>query len=665
MEADFSGWASRSGLKCSDGKTIMPHAFQHQNRTKVPLVWQHGHDDPENVLGHAILEDRPEGVYAYAFFNDTPKAVHARQLLEHKDITMLSIWANQLVQRAGRVVHGVIREVSLVLAGANPGAVIENVTIRHGDDVTEFDDEIIIFTGEEFQHGGTLPDDEKTVDDKKVEDKKVEDKPEVLAHAEDDTVKEIFETLNDEQKNVVYYMVGQALEQSATNADDDAAEHGATDKEDKEGKKMANVFEQGDKTKSGPVLSHDDMKSIFKDAEKTGSLKAAVEAYLESESGLQHGITDIESLFPEAKALTAAPEFFKRRTEWVSVVLNGVRKTPFSRIKTHWADLTYEDARAKGYVKGNLKKEEWFGTARRVTTPTTVYKKQKLDRDDIIDITEFDVVVWMKGEMRLMLEEELARAILIGDGRDISDEDKISEENIRPIATDHELFTVRVYVNLDDSNSNMSEVVDALTLNRQFYRGSGLPTMFTTETFLARFLLQRDTLGRRLYDSVDQLATELRVSSIVTVEVMEEEPDMVAVLVNLNDYSLGADKGGQTTMFDDFDIDYNQYKYLIETRCSGALTRLKSAMVVLKTGASAVLITPTVPTFVEATGVVTIPTQTGVVYKNDVTNATLSAGAQSALAEGATLRVRAEPASASYYFATSEDDTWSFTRPAA
>jgi hypothetical protein len=649
MEADFSGYATKAGLKCTDGRTIMPGAFRHQDTQKVPLVWQHGHTDPENVLGHAILEDRPDGMYTYGFFNNSKKAEHARGLLEHQDINMLSIWANQLVERASRVVHGSIREVSLVLSGANPGALIENVTIRHSDGADDvLDDEAIIYTGlklEEVTVEHADGDDTNKSDDKATEDESVQD---------------IYDSMTDKQKEVLHYMVGQALGTGDDNGNDDkSAEQSNLEHDDtnQEGDKMTrNVFEkEGDQTGPSHVLSHADMQGIVADATKTGSLKQAVENY-----ALAHGITDIEELFPEAKALTSAPEFFKRRTEWVNGVLSAARKTPFSRIKTHWADLNFDDARAKGYIKGNMKKEEFFGTARRITTPQTVYKKQKLDRDDIIDITDFDVVAWMKGEMRLMLEEELARAMLFGDGRAIDDEDKINETNIRPVATDDEMFTVVVNVNIDDASSSVQEIIDALILNRQFYRGSGNPTMYTTETLLAQFLLLKDTLGRRIYRSVDEITTELRLAGIVTVDVMNPDDEIVAVLVNMNDYSIGADRGGQTTLFDDFDIDYNQYKYLIETRMSGALTKLKSAMVVKKVAGTDELVAPEDPTFNTETGVVTIPAVTGVVYKNADTEATLVAGAQAALADGATLNVVAEPA-AGYYFASSENDTWSFT----
>lgn len=649
MEADFSGWATRVGLQCSDGRTIMPSAFKHQDKAQVPLVWQHGHNDPTNVLGHAILEDRPEGVYCYGFFNDTDKAVHMKGAVDHRDIKMLSIWANELMQRGKNVIHGKIREVSLVLNGANPGALIENVTIRHsdgGEDV--LDDEAIIYTNEEIEHADSSS--------SKAEEKSDDD---------DTDISEIFNSLSDKQKDVVHYLIGQALESGAeekSDNPDESAEHSNIDADDqnKEGITMTNVFEQGKGTPAaaGHVISHADMEGIFAEAKKPGStMKQALEGY-----ALSHGIDDISTLFPEATALTAAPEFFKRRTEWVNVVLSGAKKTPFSRIKTHFADLNYDEARAKGYIKGNFKKEEFFGVAGRVTTPTTIYKKQKLDRDDILDITDFDVVSWMKGEMRLMLEEELARAILIGDGRAVDDEDKIPEGNIRPIATDHDLYTVAVNVNLDDASSDYREVINALIRARQHYRGTGLPTMFTTETVISEFLLLTDTLGRDLFPTIESLTTKLRLAAIVPVEVLETEPDIVAVLVNMSDYTIGADKGGQTTLFDDFDIDYNQYKYLIETRVSGTLTKLKSAMVVRKvTGTDTLLTSVNPPTFNPTTGVVTIVATANVTYKNADTGATLATGAQPALDEGETLRVVAE-ADSTFYFATSEDLVWQFTR---
>lgn len=650
MEADFSGYATKADVKCSDGRTIMPGAFRHQDKMRVPLVWQHGHTDPENVLGHVMLEDRSDGVYAYGFFNKSdqasPKVAHAKALVQERDINSLSIWANQLIERSARVVHGSIREVSLVLSGANPGAVIENVTIAHSDggDPDILEDEAIIHSGLEIEIGH-------------AEDTKNDSKDDSTDDALEETVEDIYETLSDKQKDVVHHLVARALAvDNDADESDDSAEHDNINDDNKEGTKV-NVFEQGsDKGKVvGSVLSHEDVRGIMADATKCGSLKQAVENHM-----LAHGITDIETLFPEAKALTSAPEFFARRMEWVNGVLSGARKTPFSRIKTHWADLNFDDARAKGYIKGTMKKEEFFGTASRITTPATIYKKQKLDRDDIIDITDFDVVQWMRGEMRIMLDEEIARAILIGDGRAIDDEDKIPEGNIRPIATDDELYTVVVNVNLDDASSSVQEVIDAIVLQRQHYRGTGMPTMYTTETYIAKFLLLKDTLGRRLYTSLEQLAAELRVSSIVPVEVLETEPDIVAVIVNMADYTIGADKGGQVTNFDDFDIDFNQYKYLIETRISGALTKLKSAMVVMKVGSTLVLVTPSAPTFNGETGVVTIPATANVDYQDASDDSSLTPGAQPALADGESLTVNVVP-DAGYYLASSEDDSWTFT----
>ena len=666
MEADFSGWATKSGLKCSDGRTIMSGAFRHQDQTKVPLVWQHGHNDPENVLGHVLLEHREEGVYGYGFFNKSPKAVHAHGLLEHKDINQLSIWANQLVERAGKVLHGAIREVSLVLAGANPGALIENVTIRHsdgGEDVLE--EEAIIYTGLELEH-----EDLQEQKDAKEQKEETDDKKVVHAEGDDDdddgdddggkTVEDVYDSMSDEQKQVVHYMLGVALESAKSDLQqDNLGDADNKDKEDKEPTMTHNVFEKKEEAGSllsgkGVVLSHADISGIVSDATKMGSLKDAVESY-----ALQHGIDDIDTLFPEAKALTGTPELDKRRTEWVSTVLNGTRKSPFSRVKTLAANLTEDEARAKGYITGDLKKEEYFSVSKRVTTPQTIYKKQKLDRDDILDITDFDVVAWLKGEMRLMLDEEIARAILIGDGRDVSDEDKINEGNIRPIAKDHQLYTTVVTVNIDDASSNVREIIDALILNRKYYKGSGLPTMFTTETVIAQFMLLVDGMERRLYRSLEELASELRVQSIVPVEVMEEEDEVLAVLVNLNDYVVGADKGGNVSMFEDFDIDYNQQKYLIETRISGALAKLKSAMVVKKTGAGTdTVVVPAAPTF-DGTEVTIVDT-TDVVYKNAETDAVVNAaGSPYAVAEGDTMTVVAEPA-AGRFFAVSANTTWTF-----
>jgi hypothetical protein len=558
MEPDFSGYATKAGLQCSDGRTIMPGAFKHQDKMRVPLVWQHGHSDPENVLGHAVLENRDDGVYTYGYFNTSAKAVHSKQLLDHGDITMLSIWANELVERAGKVLHGAIREVSLVLSGANPGALIENVTIHHGEgDDVMLEDEVIIYTGLELEHADA---DEKKDDEEDDEG--------------GETIQDVYDSMSDKQKQVLHYMLSQTL--PSTDTDEEVKQDNLNDDSNgttQEGNTMTrNVFEKDgqDDTKS-PVLSHSDMQGIVADATKIGSLKAAVESY-----ALAHGINQIDVLFPEAQALTTAPEFFTRRQEWVNSVLGGARKSPFSRVKTHWADLTYDDARAKGYITGEEKQEEFYGTARRETAPQTIYKKQKLDRDDILDITDFDVVAWMKGEMRLMLDEELARAILLGDGRTLPDPDKILEERIRPIAKDDPLFAIQVLCDF----STIDKFVDAVIQWRSQYRGSGQPTLYTSEALLSSVMMLKDTLGRRIYSNLDQFAAEIRVSSIVPVDVFDPAAGQPrAIMVNMNDYVVGSDKGGQVSLFDDFDIDYNQYKYLIETRCSGALVKLKSALV--------------------------------------------------------------------------------------
>lgn len=660
MEADFSGYVTKAGLKCSDGRTILAHAFKNQDKMQVPLVWQHGHSDPTNVLGHVLLENREDGVYGYAFFNQSDSAKHAAESVKHGDIKMMSIWANDLVERSKRVMHGVIREVSLVLSGANPGALIDSVTIRHSDGDEEIlDDEAVIYTGLEFEHSASIDDEDNESDENDESDEDSDS----LEHAESDdddpTIQEIYDSLTEEQKTVVHYMLGEALsaaEESDSN-DGDSAQHSNTNK-DGDNMSRSNVFEQNqtDKTPSFS-LSHSDIQGIFGDAVKNGSLKEATEAY-----ALSHGIEDIDFLFPEAMTLNNTPEFLSRRMEWVNNLLGKTHKSPFSRIKTIHADITEDEARAKGYLTGSMKREEFFGLTKRVTTPTTIYKKQKLDRDDLIDITDFDVVSWLKGEMRVMLDEELARAVLIGDGRDPSNEDKINEQNIRPVAKDHELYAPTIYVNIDDTNSSVSEIIDACVLHRNKWKGTGLPTFYTTELYIAKFLLLKDTVGRRIYKNLDEVATELRVSEIVPVEVMEDEPSIVGILFNPADYNLGADKGGNVSFFDDFDIDYNQYKYLIETRVSGALTKLKSALVVRKVAGSAVLVVPAAPAFDGED--ITITNQTGVVYKNAATDTVMNnAGSPYAVSAGTTVTVVATPASG-YYFATTDDDTWSFTNDA-
>ena len=556
---DFSGWATKVNLKCSDGRTIMKDAFKDNDGKLVPLVWNHQHNDPTNVLGHALLQNRDEGVYAYCTFNDSEAGKTGKLLVQHGDICALSIWANQLKQNLNNVVHGNIREVSLVLAGANPGAFIDSI-IMHGQ---ESDEEAIIYTGEDIvlSHG----------DDK--EDKKVEETEKKIETGKEETVADVFNTLSEKQKNVVYAIIGQALEEG---------EGFDEEKEYEGGKEMKhNVFDQTEE-KQDDVLSHDAMNAILADGKRFGSLKESFLAHAD-----EYGIQQIDYLFPEVKSLNNPPEFIKRETDWVSKVMNGVHRTPFSRIKSSFADITADEARAKGYIKGNLKKEEVFTLLKRSTTPTTIYKKQKLDRDDIIDITDFDVVTWLKSEMRMMLDEEIARAILIGDGRLSSSDDKINEQNIRPIVNDSELYTVRVSVTVAanaTSDDKAKAMIRAAVKARKNYKGSGNPTFFTTEDWLTDALLLEDTMGHRLYKNESDVAAAMRVSNIVTVPVMEgakgpDGGDLIGIIVNLNDYNVGADKGGAINMFDDFDIDYNQQKYLIETRCSGALTKPYSALV--------------------------------------------------------------------------------------
>ena len=578
---DFSGWATKANIKCADGRTIMPNAFEHNDGKTVPLVWNHQHDNPNEVLGHALLENRPEGVYAYCTFNDTESGQVAKQLVQHGDVDALSIYANQLKERMSCVIHGNIREVSLVLAGANPGASIQNV-IKHGE---EFDDEAEIYTGEniELMHAGCGSSSSSEEDDKKKKKKDNE-----LEHSKDGseetkkddksdsekTVKDVFDTLNEDQKTVVYAMLGQVLGENGSGEEnkggDDDMKH--------------NVFDN-EQTQTEGVLSHDAMTTIITDAKRYGSLKESFLAHAGD-----YGIDDIDWLFPNAKNLNTPPEFIKRDTGWVPKVMNSIKHSPFSRIKSMFADITEDEARAKGYIKGKLKKEEVFSLLKRTTTPTTIYKKQKLDRDDVIDITDFDVVSWLKAEMRTMLDEEIARAILVGDGRLASSDDKINEQNIRPIWKDDDLFTIKATVNVTSTSTDeekAKEFIRTVIKSRKNYKGSGEPTLYTTEDVLTDCLLIEDTNGRIIYDSVSKLATTLRVKEIVTVPVMEnlsrqnsssETLNLMGIIVNLSDYNVGADKGGAISMFEDFDIDYNQQKYLIETRCSGALIKPYSAI---------------------------------------------------------------------------------------
>ena len=650
---DFSGWATRNDLKCSDGRTIRKDAFKHNDGQKVPLVWNHQHNEAFNVLGHALLENRNEGVYAYCTFNDSESGRNAKELVEHGDITALSIYANHLKQDGGNVLHGDIREVSLVLAGANPGALIENV-ITHGD---TSEDEAVIFTGEEIclahedydedvlstltenqrsavnvlisqalknehkENGGETmyhADGEETIADvwntlsekqKNViyfiianltndgEMSQSDANADFMSHADgEETIADVWNTLSEKQKNVVYFIIAKLTEDGEMSQSDTNNSENNQNEESEGGENTMNVFEQNGQQQNNNTLSHADMETILNDAKRLGSLKEAFLAHAEgdieySPKTATYGIDGADWLFQEATNLNPTPGFIQRNMDWVQKVMRGVHHSPFSRIKSVFADITEDEARAKGYIKGNLKKNEVFTLLKRTTTPTTIYKKQKMDRDDLIDIADLDVVAWLKGEMRMMLDEELARAFLVGDGRLSSSDDKINELNIRPIWTDDDLFTIKKLVEVNLSSASESDIakefIRSVIKSRKDYKGSGNPVLFTTEDLVTDCLLLEDTTGRVIYDSVSRLASVLRVSDIITVPVMEgltrtttegKTRNLLGIIVNLADYNVGADKGGAINMFEDFDIDYNQQKYLIETRCSGALTKPYSAI---------------------------------------------------------------------------------------
>ena len=734
--ADFSGWATRNNVRCSDGRTILADAFTENDGSTVPLVYQHDHSDVTKVLGHVKLENKPEGVYAHAFFNQTAEGLHAKELVRHGDVRFLSIFANNLVETVKDkfnnlrdVIKGNIREVSLVLAGANPEARIEVVNLAHAYDGEAYLDEAFIYSGMEIElaHSENVDDtDDSNTDIVTVDGETLEHK----------SIQDVLDTLDEEQSDAVNYLLSQALtvgssvqhsdtdsdetavgenqdtdtstdddtasdetgdaegsevsdetddsnsdggddedddtaegaesDESAADTDEagDAVQHDNTNQEDNS--MTHNLFDQakqGATVAHSATLSHDAIKAVVADAvHNTGSLKRSLENYVAQtglmvDGTLQHGIENIEYLFPDAKTLENSPAFISRRMEWVDKVLSSVRKSPFSRIKTITADITPDEARARGYIKGNMKNEEYFALAKRETTPQTIYKKQKLDRDDVIDIVDLDVVAWLKAEMKVMLDEELAGAILVGDGRSIGDDDKIKESNIRPIASDAELYVTTVNVNIEDASSSIEELVDAVIENRKHYKGTGQPAFYTTEGTISKFLTVKDNFGRRIYSNLQEVAAVLRVSDIVPVEVMERVPDLLGIMVNLADYTLGADRGGQATMFDDFDIDYNKLRYLIETRVSGALTQPKSALVFRSQASTAVLLAdPTEPARVG--NVVTVPTVTHVVYKNGA-GATLTTGAPVTLADGDVLDVVAVAASG-YYFSTSVNDQWSY-----
>lgn len=581
---DFSGWATKNDILCSDGRTIKKNAFKDDDGKKVPLVWMHDHGNPENVLGHAFLVNKDEGVYCYGKFNDTPEGEHAKSLVKNGDISSLSIYANHLKHDSRKnVMHGSIKEVSLVLAGANEGAVIDNVVLEHSDGWEELEDEANIYFGDNLI-------DKVDVVLEHADEKSGEKETEM---DEEKTIGDVISTMNDEQKQAMYVLIGEALNEDDDDDEDDDYEDDNTDEEmshgDYEGETLMkhNVFDNEYSYDDGEVLTHADMQEIFKEAKRQGSLKAAVEDYAMSHADGDYGIKDIDTLFPDARNLTNSPEFIKRETGWVAGFMNATKKTPFSRIKSTFANITEDEARAKGYIKGKQKKEEVFPVLKRTTSPTTVYKKQKLDRNDIIDITDFDVVAYIKQEMRIMYDEEIARAALLGDGRTPGTDDKIDENCIRPIIKDDKIYTVPVYVGATVTDYN--ELIKQIIRARKQYKGSGNPTFYTTEDVLTEMLLLEDQMGRTLYETVDKLCTKLRVSKIETVEAMEADAykDYIGVIVNPVDYTFGADKGGEMSFFSDFDIDYNQEKYLYEGRCSGALTKYHAALSIIKKEAPA------------------------------------------------------------------------------
>lgn len=615
---DFCGWATKNDLLCADGRIIRRNAFKENDGQRVPLVYMHNHVDPMNVLGHALLENRKDGVYCYCYLNNSDQGRHMREAIRHGDLTGLSIYANKLVQKGSDVLHGVIREVSIVLGGANPGAYIENPILIHGegtDHETYEDDlsEAIIYSGEEPElYHADFDDDDLDEDD---EDYESED--ETMTGGR--TYQDVIDEMDDEQLETLHYVVGAALEDQAAEYEDAIAElEGEYDEdeeyddedlddedlvdedydEDEDEEMRHNVFE-GD-YEGGDYLSHADFEQILSDARSMGSLRDAVEAHMESgvlahaidtsntAAGVSYatgngtyGINDMDMLFPEFREINTPPEWIRRPADWVAEFFANVHRTPFSRIKSTFADLTEDEARAKGYIKGNMKKEQVFSLLKRTTDPQTVYKKQKMDRDDVIDITDFDVVAWIKSEMRGQLDEEIARACLIGDGRLNSSDDKISEDHIRPVLMDNPLFTIRHYC-----SGTPRSIINSMIKARKTYRGSGNPIAYVSTDTLNDMLLMTDETGRDLFKSVGELATKCRVRKFTEVEQMEglkyNSKDVLAIILNPADYNIGADKGGSVNLFDDFDIDYNQMKYLIETRCSGALTKPYSAIVILK-----------------------------------------------------------------------------------
>ena len=642
---DFSGWATKFGIKCSDGRTILKGAFSKDNGRKVPIVWGHIHDDPDMVLGHAMLYERPEGMWAEGFFNNNPKAQSTKEALRNGDVDGLSIYANHLKHGSGKeVLHGSIKELSVVLAGANEGALIENVMLAHGGMVDELDDEAIIYFSEEDSvlfHSDEEEDEEPEEDSEGSEDtEEEEEEDEELGHEDDESLQDIFDSMSEEQKEACYflmhkasggeddsdedtlkgvaaayesmsekqkgvchYLVGKAESgEDAGEEEDDTAEHSAIDDEEYEEEETMkkNPFERAKTPTPADVLSHDDMKAIIQRGIKLGSMRQAWEEALSTNETLSHsvfnddgseqtyGIANIDYLFPDYTELNDTPEMIQRDNDWVNVVLNGVKKTPRSRLRTTFANITMEEARAKGYTKGDKKDAEVFALLRRTVDPQTIYKYQELDQDDFIDLDDFNVIAWMKAEMRLMLNEEIARAILFGDGRNVLDKYKIKEDHIKPIVNDADLFTVKVTVTPgQDTDGTAKNAIRAFIKGRKHYKGSGNMVFFTSEDALSDWLLLEDGFGRELYADAPALAKKLRVQKIVTCPLLEDlEVDgqkVLGIAVDLRDYVTGTNRRGEIKFFDDFDIEFNKNQFLIETRLSGMLRRPFSAMV-LKVG---------------------------------------------------------------------------------
>ena len=581
VKCDFSGYATKNDVRCSDNKVIRHGAFAAYDGKSVPLVWQHQHKDVTNVLGHADLEVREDGVYAYAHLNHSDAGRTAREMVRNGDIKAMSIYATHVKARGNDVVHGELVEVSLVLRGANPGAYIDQVSIQHGDNGDEI--EAVMYTDAQIDFVSHSDEEDEDFEAEETDDvEHAEEEPEAdeaESDEDDPTLGEIFEGMTDQQKTAVYAIVGQIVDADDEEAEEPVEDTAHSDTTTEDTMAHQNVFE-GSKTEELPVLTHADVEQIFADAKSCGSLKEAVLSHADN-----YGIKQIDTLFPDAKNLWTTPEFIKRKTDWVSSVVGAAKHSPFSRIKTQFADITAEEARAKGYIKGNRKKDEVFSLLKRTTSPTTIYKKQKLDRDDILDITDFDVVTWIRGEMRIMIEEELGRAVLLGDGREASSDDKIKEDCIRPVYKEDTLYAPRVILAKETTTEDM---LDSIVRAMDDYEGSGNPTWFAAPQVITEILLLKDKMGHRLFSSLSDLADYVGVSKIVKVPLMKNlvrtsnkngKVDALGIIVNMSDYTIGADKGGQLFAAEDFDISFNQYHYLLETRLSGALTKVKSAII--------------------------------------------------------------------------------------